>query len=116
MAKQQRDPAKEQYWRELVAQWRASGLSAREFCSLRQVTEASFYSWRRELQRRDGQRDGTPAFVPVRIVPAATISAATISAAAVEVRCPSGHVVTVTNVNRDTLRHLFAALTPEASC
>jgi hypothetical protein len=49
------DPAKEQYWRELVAQWRSSGLSAREFCSLREVTEASFYSWRRELQRRDGQ-------------------------------------------------------------
>jgi hypothetical protein len=111
MAKKQRDLAKEQYWRELVAQWRASGLSAREFCSLRQVTEASFYSWRRELQRRDGQRDATPAFVPVRIV-AATASAA----AAVEVRCPSGHVVTVTNADRETLRHLFAALAPEASC
>jgi transposase-like protein len=106
MAKQQRDPAKEQYWRELVAQWRASGLSVREFCSQRQVTEASFYFWRRELQRRAGQRDATPAFVPVRIVPAA----------AVEVRCPSGHIVTVTHADRDTLRHLFEALAPEASC
>ena len=106
MAKQQRDPAKEQYWRELVAQWRASGLSAREFCSLREVTEASFYSWRRELQRRDGQRAPTRTFVPLKIV----------AAAAVEVRCPSGHVVTVTNADRDTLRHLFAALAPEAPC
>jgi transposase-like protein len=111
MAKQQRDPAKEQYWRELVAQWRASGLSVREFCSLRQVRESSFYSWRRELQRRAGQRDSRPAFVPVRIVPAAAFPTA-----AVEVRCPSGHVVTVTNADGDTLRHLFAALAPEASC
>jgi hypothetical protein len=104
MAKQQRDPAKEQYWRELVAQRRSSGLSAREFCSLRQVTEASF-SWRRELQRRDGQRASTRTFVPLKIV-----------AAAIEVRCPSGHVVTVTNADCDTLRHLFAALAPEARC
>ena len=107
MAKQQRDPAKEQYWRELVAAWRASGLSAREFCSLRQVTEASFYSWRRELQRRDRQRASTPAFVPVRIVPAS---------AAVEVRCPSGHVVTLPAADFDSLRQLFAALAPVPSC
>jgi hypothetical protein len=40
MAKQQRDPGREQYWRELVTQWQASGLSVREFCSQRQVKEA----------------------------------------------------------------------------
>src|SRR5436190_15443197 len=107
MAKQQRDPSKEKYWRGLVAEWQASGLSARAFCSQRQVTEASFYSWRRELQRRDAQGAAKTAFVPVTVVP---------TTALVEVRCPSGHVVTVTNADRDTLRGLFAALAAEASC
>jgi hypothetical protein len=40
----------------------------------------------------------------------------TANMAAVEVRCPSGHVVTVANANIDTLRQLFAALVPEAPC
>jgi transposase-like protein len=107
MAKQQRDPAKERYWRELVSAWQASGQSAREFCSRRDVTEASIYSWRRELQRRDAQGPATPAFVPVTVVP---------SAAMVEVRCPSGHVISLPHADSETLRHLFAALAEEASC
>ena len=107
MAKKQRDPTREQYWRDLVSQWQASGWSVREFCSRRRVTEASFYAWRRELQRRDPQCPASPVFVPVTVVP---------TKAMVEVRCPSGHVVTVANADRDTLQHLFAALAPEASC
>ena len=106
MAKQQRDPAREQHWRSLVSEWRASGLSVREFCSQRQLREANFYAWRRELQQRAAP--SVPAkFVPVTIVP---------TPALVEVRCPSGHIITVTNADRDTLRQLFAALAPESSC
>jgi transposase-like protein len=99
----------------LVSEWQTSGLSVREFCSQRQIREANFYSWRRTLAERDGQvppprrpRVSPPSakFVPVTVVPAAMV----------EVRCPSGHVVTVTNADRDTLRHLFTALTPEAPC
>lgn len=109
MAKQQRDSAREQHWRELVAQWQASGLSVREFCSQRQLREANFYAWRRELQQRDARpmESGPSSFVPVTVVP---------TMAMVEVRCPSGHVVTVTNADQDTLRHLFAALAPESPC
>jgi len=107
MAMQQRDSGKEQFWRELVAEQRASGLNVREFCSARQVREASFYSWRRELQRRDEQGVARPAFVPVTVVP---------TAAQVEVRCPSGHVITLPNANSETLRQLFAALASEAPC
>jgi transposase len=109
MAKQQRDSAREQQWRGVVAEWRASGLSVREFCSQRTLREANFYAWRRELQLRDaGSASSAPAkFVPVKVVP---------TTATIEVRCPSGHVVAVTNADRDTLRHLFAALTAEPSC
>jgi transposase-like protein len=106
MAKKQRDPAKEQYWRELVTQWQASGLSVREFSRQRQVTEASLYAWRRELQSRDAQGPTASAFVPVTVVPAGMV----------EVRCPSGHVITLPNAHLETLRHLFAALAAEASC
>ena len=111
MAKQQRDPAREQHWRGLVAQWQASGQSVREFCLQRQLTEANFYAWRRELQKRDrptpSSSPSSSTFVPV------TVKA---DVATVEVRCPSGHVVTVANASVDTLRQLFAALAVETPC
>lgn len=107
MATAQRDPAKEQVWRERVSEWRASGLSVREFCSQRQLREANFYAWRRELHQRDQVASASPpAFVPMTVLPPATV----------EVRCPSGHVVTLPNAEIETLRRLFAALASEASC
>ena len=113
MAKQQRDPAREQHWRGLVAQWQAIGQSVREFCLQRQLTEANFYAWRRELQQRD-----TPTSSPSPSPLSSTFVPVTVTAnvAAVEVRCPSGHVVTVAHANMDTLRQLFAALAVETPC
>lgn len=108
MAKQQRDSAREQHWRGVVSEWRASGLSVREFCSQRQLREANFYAWRRELQQRDARP--APAAPPSAFVPV------TVASAMVEVRCPSGHVVAVTNADGDTLRHLVAALVAEPPC
>src|SRR5438552_2944034 len=101
MAKHQRDPAREQHWRVLVSEWRASGLSVRDFCGQRQLSEANFYAWRRELQQRDAPGAAKSAFVPVTVVP---------TMALVEVRCPSGHVVTLPNADIETLRHLFSSL------
>ena len=49
----QRNSAKEKYWRRLLLQWRRSGLTGRGFCAERGVREANFYSWRREIARRD---------------------------------------------------------------
>jgi hypothetical protein len=73
-----------------MGDWRRSGLSVREFCDWQELSEASFYAWRRELARRDNEvapaassrraksaRRGTrkglsraaaPGFVPVRVV------------------------------------------------
>src|SRR5262245_53964509 len=104
MAKLERDQSREQHWRVLVADWQSSGLTVREFCSRHDVAEPSFYYWRRELRRREAKpaRSPAPAFVPVTVMPVARI----------EVRCPSGHVVTLPNAEIDTLRQLFAALAP----
>ena len=60
-----RDGQKEQLWRRWFEDWRSSGLSVRAFCCRRDVSEASFYAWRRELHKRDAD----PAvFVPVQLI------------------------------------------------
>jgi len=106
MARQQRDPQREQSWRSVMAEFQRSGQTVRAFCAQRRLAESAFHYWRRELQRRDEEPSLTPpAFVPVTVI-----------LATVEVRCPSGHVVTLPNAEIETLRRLFAALAPEASC
>jgi transposase-like protein len=108
MGAKQREPRRERVWRETMAAWQASGLSVRQYCRRHGLAEPSFYHWRRELQHRGARPTASapPAFVPVTVVPAATL----------EVRCPSGHVVTLPATDAATLRTLFAALAPEASC
>ena len=106
MAKRERDPSRERHWRAIVADWRASGLSVREFCRRRQLAEPSFYFWRRALLQRSTPPAAVPTFVPLTVIPAA----------AIEVRCPSGHLVTLSSADQATLRHLFAALAPVSSC
>ena len=117
MARGQRDLGLEQQWRERMAGWRASGLSVREFCQRRGLTELTFYYWRRELWTRDSAastaamssssgKKSRPAFVPLTVVPTATL--------AVEVRCPSGHVVLFSSCEATSLVSLFAALDPQA--
>jgi hypothetical protein len=64
MAKNQRDVAKEAYWRKVLKQFSASGLSAREFCKREQLTESAFYAWRRTIGKRGDTRTSGPAFVP----------------------------------------------------
>ncbi len=66
MAKSVRDGSKEQYWRQVLAGWRSSGLSGRAYCHLRGISLPSFYWWRREIARRDS---AGIQFLPVRVVP-----------------------------------------------
>ena len=108
MKTKQRDPQREQFWRKAMSTWRASGLSVHEYCLRHGLRESAFYFWRGELLRRDAQSAPTisPEFVPVTVVAAGTL----------EIRCPSGHVVTLPTADAPTLRMLFAALTTEAPC
>ena len=68
MAKQQRDPAKEDFWRDAVKRFAGSVLSVREFCKREQLTEPSFYAWRRKLAKRDNQDTAEPTFIPAQVV------------------------------------------------
>lgn len=57
---------REGHWRGVVAAWERSGQSVRAFCAERQLNEHSFYSWRRELRRRDGASQSSGAGRPRR--------------------------------------------------
>jgi hypothetical protein len=62
----QRRSSKERFWRRLLGQWRHSGLSVRDFCAEQQVSEPSFYGWRRTIAERDAE---ATRFVPVHVIP-----------------------------------------------
>ena len=66
---QQRNPDKEQFWRDVMTRWRDSGLTVRAFCRRQRLSEPSFYGWRRELAQRDQQAPSADAvtFVPLTV-------------------------------------------------
>ena len=99
-----RGEEKERRWRRWIGEWQASGLSVRAFCQRRGLTVASFYAWRRVLQRRAAER---AAFVPVQVV-ADAVSTRT---SALEVVLTDGRTVRVTpGFDAATLRQLLAVL------
>ena len=46
------DAGKQRHWLGLVERWQRSKLTVREFCEHHQISEASFYAWRRVLRER----------------------------------------------------------------
>jgi hypothetical protein len=49
----ERDPRRERFWRVVLRKQRRSGLTVRAYCGQEQISEASYYAWRREIARRD---------------------------------------------------------------
>ena len=99
-----RDDQKERQWRQWITEWRASGLSVRDFCDRRGLATPSFYHWRRVLERRAAEK---VAFVPVQVVAEAVPALAT----ALEVVLTDGRVVRVApGFDAATLRKLLAVL------
>jgi len=82
MNRRHRDPAKEQRWRQILRDWKASGKSRNQFCRECALSTNTFDYWRREIAQRDAERRPAPtptsppvksppapaAFIPVRIV------------------------------------------------
>ena len=67
MANTIRDPGREAFWRQTLANFRKSGLSVREFCRREKLHESAFYFWRRTIKERGPKQRGRkpPAFVPL---------------------------------------------------
>ena len=85
------NPSREQFWRDTIVAWKASGQPVRAFCAARGVNEATFYARRRELADRvspttpDTPSGPSPTFAAVRVVPDPTV----------EVVLPTGLVLRV---------------------
>jgi hypothetical protein len=60
MAKWQRDPKRERFWRDVLRRHKSSGLTARAFCAKEQLAETAFHAWRRTLRERDAERRQVP--------------------------------------------------------
>jgi hypothetical protein len=67
MAGRPRDLALERDWRRHFERQRSSGLSVRDYCLQRDLTESAFYLWRRTIAERDRAATAMPAFLPVVI-------------------------------------------------
>jgi transposase-like protein len=55
------DAAKQDRWLELIRRWQRSQSTIGEFCKRHQVSEASFFSWRRVLRERGLLDEPMPA-------------------------------------------------------
>ena len=103
-----REGTKEKFWRKTLRGFAGSGQSVRELCRTRQLSEPSFYAWRRSLARRDADRSKTaPAFVPIRL--ADTGNAA--GEVPFEIVLTGGHRIRLRPpVDRAALREIVAVL------
>ena len=63
--------AKETQWRERVAEWRASGLSAERFCADKDYTAKSLWHWSSRFGRL--RRSSSPSKRETRAVPVARL-------------------------------------------
>ena len=99
-----RDQHKERQGQPWIGQWRASGLSARDFCARHRLPTPTFYAWRRRLQRRAAEQ---APFLPVQVV----ADAPPPQPSPLEVVLADGPVVRVTpGFDPATLRQLLAVL------
>ena len=108
---------KEVYWRDTLKRQARSGLSVRRFCAERDVSEASFYAWRKKLARRgqgkiavssqppetaSANSANGQAFIPLAVAD---------SGPSLEVVHPLGYRVRVTGeVNAKSLKQVLDAL------
>ena len=51
-----RAATKKDQWRERIAEQERSGLSVKQFCGERRLTECSFYAWRKRLRKKEPVR------------------------------------------------------------
>jgi hypothetical protein len=108
-----RDPRKEQQWRRWILQWRHSGLSIRDFCARHQLSQANFYAWRHQIQRRDAAAGNV---VPVELVSDVRAELAS-SVSTLEVVLAGGRLLRVApGFDPTTLRQLLAVLEEGSSC
>jgi hypothetical protein len=70
---------RDQFWRETIAAWKASGQTITAFCAARGLGASTFFAKRRELTRQDQAPSASAATAPstsfaaVRVIPDPTV-------------------------------------------
>jgi len=101
---------KEHFWRGQIEGQAASALSAREWCLREQLSEPSFYAWRRKLAQRDRERSASVpmavsnGFLPIRLTASAANN--------VELQLPSGLLIRVPAQETAALRAILEVVEP----
>lgn len=99
-----RSVEKEAYWRKLLQRRRRSGLSVRQFCQDHGLSEASYFSWQREIAVRDRQAasvttanpsSGKKRVAPAPVSPGPFIPLRLSGSSALEMIHPRGHVLRI---------------------
>ena len=105
---------RERYWRGLIRDQKASGLSISAFCRERKVPAASFFNWRRKLAERFDpveREDTTAKFVSLELPPPPGTART-----GCEVVLPNGcRIIVPTQCDAGWLREILGAL-QESSC
>jgi transposase-like protein len=100
-----RKSEREEYWRGVIRDQEASGLSISEFCRQREVSVGSFFRWRRKLgQREQGGSEGK--FVSIELAP----PPAHAGQANFEVVLPRCRIIVPAGFDADSLRELLGVL------
>jgi transposase-like protein len=97
---------RERYWREVIREQAASGLSISAYCREHEVSPASFFSWRRRLAA-DGREEAAGKFIPIQLAAATPLA----TPAGFEVALPNGLQVRVPpQFDAEALRELLDVL------
>jgi transposase len=113
-----RDRQREKFWRRIVTRQPASGLSVRDWCARQEVTEASFYAWRRTLARRGILRSATARKHRARLVAVEVAQGANTSAENAPLRLvvDGFRIEIASGFDEDALRRLISVLRGGTSC
>ena len=118
-----RSVEKERFWREQLRGHASSGLSVRAWCREHEISEPSFYAWRRELAERDVLQDtkhrrakasactsaaGSNGFLPITLTPPAVSQ--------IELELPSGVVIRLPAHEVTALRTVWQLLSEQPAC
>jgi hypothetical protein len=101
---EERVTTKEDQWRERLAQQERSGLSVKQFCKERALTECSFYAWRKRLRRKEPVRFALVERGAARQEPATETGLELVLATGERLRIATGVDATTLRIVLDALR------------
>jgi transposase-like protein len=113
-----RSRQREEFWRRIVMGQPASGRSIRVWCQRHQVTEASFYAWRRTLAQRGILRRPTAKQPRAQLVAVEVARGPNTSLGSTPLGLVVGdlRIEIVSGFDDDTLRRLINVLRETAAC